>query len=97
MVFGKPVELPYEHVAVTIDPQLYTQYIGEYEGVKIHQKGDKLLYSDYDIELIPESETKFFRADNDDRTLEFIQNEQGKTVQLILSKMGVPEVKHKDP
>ena len=96
IVFGIPVELPYEHIPVQIDPGVYAEYVGEYEGVKIHQKEGKLLYSEYDIELIPESRTKFFRADNDDRTVEFVKDEKGETVRIILTKAGVKEVRNKD-
>ncbi len=96
IVFGKQVELPYEHIAIQIDPKVYDEYVGEYEGIKIHQKDGKLFYSDFDIELIPESPSKFFRSDNDDRTIEFIKNKKGKIFQIILTKAGVREVKNKD-
>lgn len=96
IVFGIPVELPYEHVAVQIDSKIYDEYVGEYEGIKIHQKEGKLFYSDSFIELIPESKTKFFRADNDDRTIEFIKNKEGRTYQIILTKVGVKEIKRRN-
>ncbi len=96
IAFGIPVELPYHHVEVAVDPTIYDQYVGEYEGVRIHQKKGKLFYSDYDIELIPESETKFFRIDNNNRTIEFVQNQKGETIHIIITKAGVREVKTKD-
>ncbi len=96
IVFGKQVELPYKHKKIPIDPETFNDYVGQYEDVKIHQKDCKLYYSDYNIELIPESKTKFFRADNDDRTIEFVQNKKGKTIQIIITKVGVREIKNKD-
>jgi CubicO group peptidase (beta-lactamase class C family) len=93
--FGKDVELPYKHNQIEIDPAVYNKYIGEYENIKILKKNDKLYYLDYEIELLPESKTKFFRSDNNDRTVEFIKNKKGEIVQLMVSKSGVKEIKNK--
>lgn len=93
MVFGIPVELPYKHIEVQIDPKVHQEYVGEYEGISIHKKKDKLLYSAYDIELIPESNTKFFRSDNHSRTIEFVKNNKGEVDHIILTKAGVKEIK----
>lgn len=93
--FGKEVELPYKHIQTAIDTKLYDEYIGEYENVKILKKDNKLYYLDYDIELLPESRTKFFRADNNNTTIEFIKNRKGKVMQLELKKAGIKEVKIK--
>lgn len=95
IIFGIPVELPYKHIAISVDSKIYDEYVGEYEGVKIHKKDGKLFYSDYNIELIPESKTKFFRSDNNDRTIEFVKNEKGEVTQIIMMKAGVKELKHK--
>lgn len=96
IVFGIPVDLPYKHTKVQVDPVIYSSYVGVYEGVKIHQKDGKLFYSDYDIELIPESKTKFFRSDNNNRTIEFVHNQNGKVIQIVLTKAGVKETKNRD-
>jgi CubicO group peptidase (beta-lactamase class C family) len=93
--FGKEVELPYKHNQVEIDPVIYDTYVGEYENIKILKKNSKLYYLDYEIELVPESKTKFFRSDNNDRTVEFIKNKKGEIVQLMVSKAGVKEIKNK--
>lgn len=93
--FGKEVELPYKHKQIEIDTTIYDKYIGEYDNIKILQKDNKLYYLDYEIELVPESKTKFFRSDNNDRTIEFIKNKKGKIVQLVVSKAGVKEIKNK--
>lgn len=96
IVFGIPVELAYKHIEVEIDPVILNAYVGDYEGIKIHKKENRLYYSDYDIELIPESSTKFFRSDNNNRTIEFMNIEEGKTSQIIISKAGVKELKNRE-
>ncbi|RED22414.1 CubicO group peptidase (beta-lactamase class C family) [Flavobacterium cutihirudinis] len=93
--FGKEVELPYKHIQTAIDTKVYNEYVGEYENIKILKKDNKLYYLDYDIELLPESQTKFFRADNNNTTIEFIKNKKGKVIQLELKKAGIKEVKIK--
>jgi CubicO group peptidase (beta-lactamase class C family) len=93
--FGKEVELSYKHNQIEIDTTIYDTYIGEYEDIKILKKDNKLYYIDYEIELLPESQTKFFRSDNNDRTIEFIKNKKGEIVQLLVTKAGVKEIKNK--
>ena len=93
--FGKEVELPYKHIQVTINPKVYDEYIGDYEGVKILKKDNKLYYNDFDIELLSESSTKFFRSDNNNTTLEFIKNKKGKITHLEIRKAGIKEIKNK--
>jgi len=91
--FDKPVELPYKHQQVKIDTTIYNEYVGKYENITILKRTGKLYYNDY--ELLPESEVKFFRSDNNDRTVEFIKNKKGKVIQIITRKAGVPEIKKK--
>lgn len=93
--FGKEVELPYKHIQIARDPKIYDQYIGEYENIQILKKDNKLYYMDYNIELLPESQTKFFRSDNNNTTLEFIKNKKGKIIQLEIKKAGIKEIKNK--
>jgi CubicO group peptidase (beta-lactamase class C family) len=93
--FGKEVELPYTHQQVAIDTSIYRKYVGTYGNVTILEKNNKLYYMDYDIELFPESNTKFFRSDSNDRTVEFIENKKGEVVKLLISKAGVKEAKNK--
>ncbi len=95
IALGIPVELPYKHTKIEVDSKIYSQYVGEYEGVKIHIKEGKLMYSGNNIELIPESKTKFFRADNNNRTIEFVKNKEGKTKQIIITTAGVKKIKLK--
>lgn len=96
IVFDKPVELPYKHQLVNVDPVIYNEYAGKYENITILKKNEKLYYDNYEYELLPESDVKFFRSDNNDRTVEFIKNKKGKITQIIIRKAGVPEVKKKN-
>lgn len=93
--FGKEVELPYEHIQTAVDAKIYDQYVGEYENIKILKKDNKLYYIDEDIELLPESQTKFFRSDNNNTTIEFVKDKKGKVTQLEIRKAGIKEVKVK--
>jgi CubicO group peptidase (beta-lactamase class C family) len=93
--FGKEVENPYKHIQTVIDPNLYDQYIGDYGDIKILKKDNKLYYNDYNIELLPESVTKFFRSDNNNTTVEFITNKKRKITQLEIKKAGIKEIKNK--
>ena len=48
-----------------------------------------------DIELFPESDHKFFRSDDDNRTVEFIKDAEGKYSTIKLTKAGVAEIRKK--
>lgn len=91
IAFGKDVELPYKHSQFKIDKAIYNKYVGKYGEIEILQKDGKLYYNSTEMELIPESKTKFFRADNNDRTIEFIKDKSGKYNSIILTKGGVKE------
>lgn len=88
----KEVELPYKHHQTKIDTALYDKYVGKYGEIEILKMDGKLYYNRVEMELIPESKTKFFRADNNDRTIEFILDKSGVSNAIILTKGGVKEV-----
>lgn len=92
IAFDKQVELPYKHHRVKIDTAIYDKYIGQYGKIKLLKIDGKLFYNDKDIELIPESKTKFFRGDDNDRTIEFIRDKTGNYNTFILTKGGVKEI-----
>jgi CubicO group peptidase (beta-lactamase class C family) len=92
IAFQKDVELPYKHYQTKIDTSLYNKYVGKYGKIEILKIDGKLYYNSSEIELLPESKTKFFRADNNDRTIEFIQDKSGVYNSIILTKGGVREV-----
>lgn len=95
IIFDKSVQLPYKHIQVEIDPIVYDEYIGIYENITILKKNEKLYYMDYETELLPESNVKFFRSDNNDRTFEFVKNKKGNIIEIIITKAGVQETKKK--
>lgn len=92
IVLQKEVELPYKHHQTKIDTTIFDKYVGKYGKIEIVKINGKLYYNNVEMELIPESKTKFFRADNNDRTIEFIQDKSGSYNSIILTKGGVKEV-----
>ncbi len=92
----KVVELPYKHYQTKIDTTIYDKYVGKYEKNKIIKLNGKLYFNSSEMELLPETKTKFFRADNNDRTIEFIEDKKGVYSSIILTKGGVKETVMKD-
>lgn len=92
IAFQKDFELPYKHVQTKIDTAVYDKYVGRYGDVEILKIDGKLYYNSVEMELLPESKTKFFRADNNDRTVEFIADKLGVFNSIVLTKGGVKEV-----
>lgn len=92
----KDVELPYKHFQTKIETSIYDKYVGRFGKIEILKIDGKLYYNTVEMELIPESKTKFFRADNNDRTIEFIKDKSGVYNSLILTKGGVKEVSMKN-
>lgn len=94
--FGKTVELPYKHYQIKGDTTFYGQFAGKYGKIEIIKVENKLFYNNIDIELLPESKTKFFRADNNNRTIEFIMDKKNIVNGIIMTKGGVKEIVNKD-
>jgi CubicO group peptidase (beta-lactamase class C family) len=95
ILFDVPVEVPYVHKEVKIDPALLDRYVGKYNGAGITLvliKKDNKLYRHRegvpDVELKPESETKFFYGDESDRMLEFEVDAGGKVVKTWFHNSG---------
>ena len=94
IVFGWPVEIPYIHKEVKIDPALWDKYVGKYFALLTLEviKKDGKLYRHRDgtpdIELKPESETKFFYADESDRQLQFEVDKTGKVTKIWFINNG---------
>jgi hypothetical protein len=88
IVFDKPAELPYLHKEVPIDPSLLDKYVGKYNAgltLEVIKKDNKLYRhrdGSADIELKPESNTKFFYADDSNRQLEFELDAAGKVIKI---------------
>ncbi|HKC34492.1 MAG TPA: serine hydrolase [Chitinophagaceae bacterium] len=94
VLFDVPVEIPYIHKEVKIDPALLERYIGKYSGgftLELIKKDGKLYRHREgvpDVELKPESETKFFYGDDSDRQLEFEVDATGKVVKTWFYNSG---------
>ena len=88
IVFDLPVETPYEHKEVKIDPSLLDKYVGKYNAgltLEVIKKDNKLYRhrdGTPDIELKPESNTKFFYADDSNRQLEFELDKAGNVIKI---------------
>ena len=95
MMSGKQVILPYEHKEIIMDSMAIEQFTGNYEGAvkfKLERRGSKLfrvLNNGQEVELKPESATKFFYADDSDRQLEFEQTEKSKIKNTSLISYGI--------
>src|SRR6185436_14241749 len=94
ILFDVPVEAPYIHKEVTIDPSMLDRYVGKYSAgltIQVIKKDGKLYRhrdGTPDIELKPESPTKFFYADESDRMLEFEVDASGKILKVWFSNSG---------
>ncbi len=88
IVFDLPVETPYVHTEIKIDESILGRYVGKYNAfltLEVIKKDGKLYRhrdKSPDIELKPESATKFFYADDSDRQLEFEVDKDGKVVKI---------------
>lgn len=91
---GEPLLMPYEHKEVKIDPAIIDRYVGKYSAFMtlVFIKKDGKLYRHRDgtpdIELKPESETKFFYADGTDRQIEFEVDQSGKVTKAWFINSG---------
>jgi CubicO group peptidase (beta-lactamase class C family) len=94
ILFDEHVEIPYEHKEAKIDTSILDRYVGKYKAfltIEVIKKDGKLYRhrnGTPDIELKPESATKFFYGDNSDRQLEFEVNAEGKVVTIWFINNG---------
>ncbi|HWC54403.1 MAG TPA: serine hydrolase [Chitinophagaceae bacterium] len=95
ILFDIPIIMPYQHKEVKIDPAILDRYVGKYYAFMTLQffKKDGKLYRHLngvpDIQLIPESETKFFYGDGSDRQIEFEVDKNGKVVKTWFINNGM--------
>jgi len=86
ILFDLPVQKSYTPKEVKIDPAILDLYVGKYIAtgpIELIKKDNKLYrHRDGapDIELKPESKTRFFYADDSDRFIEFEVDHSGKPV-----------------
>ncbi len=99
MVFGKDLQMPYKHVPVKTDLGSFHKYLGTWVG-KVYDYDmtftvfirDGKLYRGFeghpDIELIPESGTRFFYGDGQDKQFEFVQDAKAEVTQAWFISSG---------
>jgi CubicO group peptidase (beta-lactamase class C family) len=91
---GEDLVMPYQHKEIKIDPALIDRYTGEYSAfltlVLIKKDGKLYRHRDGtpDIELRPESETKFFYGDGTDRQIQFEVDNTGKVIKAWFINTG---------
>lgn len=84
IMFDLPVQIPYNPKEVKIDTAILDNYLGKYIAtgpIELIKKNGKLYRhrdGSPDIELKPESNTRFFYADASDRFIEFEIDKAGK-------------------
>jgi len=91
---------PKEKTVAVVNPKIYEAYFGQYEleissnyVVTISAKDGKLMMTlkqptgESSAELLPESETQFFRRDVDFE-MTFVKNNEGQTTGLIIRQEG---------
>ena len=86
IMFDQPVQKPYTPKEVKIDTAIFTKYLGKYIAagpIELITKNGKLYRhrdGSPDIELKPESNTRFFYADKSDRFIEFEIDKAGRVI-----------------
>ena len=97
ILFDAPVVLPYVHKEIIIDTNSLNRYTGSYHRdstlrINIIKKVDKLYRhreGTTDVELKPESNTKFFYGDRTDRQIEFETDQNGHVTKFWLINCGL--------
>jgi len=95
IVFGEKYQIPQHRVAKKIDQAIYDDYVGRYEvnpnfSLVISREGDHLYCQptgQNKLELIPESELKFFVKEVDAQII-FVRDDENKVIKLFLHQSG---------
>jgi CubicO group peptidase (beta-lactamase class C family) len=95
-----PKLAPIEHKEAKIDPKILDDYVGEYEiqpdfNLTIAKENDHLTAQasgQSKLDLVPESDTKFF-VTQEDIEITFVKDQSGKVTHMILHQEGDHELK----
>jgi CubicO group peptidase (beta-lactamase class C family) len=102
ILFGEKYEMPAvaavakaAPIVAKVDPKIYDAYVGEYQLapnfiLAVRREGERLITQatgQGEIEIFPESETKFFPKVMEAK-LTFVKDESGKVTHLILQQNG---------
>lgn len=94
LLFGDTLIMPYEHKQVKIDTSLVSKYAGKYNAfvtMEFIAKDGKLYRhrnGTPDVELLPESPTKFFYSDGTDRQIQFETDANGNVTKAWFINTG---------
>jgi len=100
IIFGTDFTQPYKHEPYKLNPEILKRYTGIWAGniyddkwtIEIFVSDGKLYRRTEgfpDLELIPESETKFYYSDRQDKVFEFVPNEKGEITQAWFIINGI--------
>lgn len=100
IMFDIDVQSPYLHKTYSLNPKTLEKYLGKWVGYIDKEKSEIVLYTkngklfrstpnSVDLELIPESETKFYYSDDSDRQMEFVVNKKGVVESAWFYKDGL--------
>lgn len=103
IMFNEIVDLPYIPKEVKVDPAVYANYIGKYtsaagaiELVTVSNRLYRRRSGSPDLELKPESATRFFYADMSDRFIEFRKQPDNSYKAFIISGADRIEMKKRE-
>ena len=94
LIFGDTLVMPYEHKEVKIDTSLVRKYAGKYNAfitMEFVAKNGRLYRrrkGAEDVELKPESNTKFFYADGTDKQIQFEIDANGNVTKAWFINTG---------
>ncbi len=94
LLFGDTLIMPYKHKEIKIDTALVSHYAGKYNAfitMEFVAKDGKLYRhrkGATDVELKPESNTKFFYSDGTDRQIQFEVDKDGNVVKAWFINTG---------
>jgi CubicO group peptidase (beta-lactamase class C family) len=94
IMFDKEVIIPYAHKPIEIKKENLSRYVARFETpfpFEVVEKEGKLMMNfGREVELVPESKTKFFVSEDDsDFQLEYVFNKKNETIQVFFIEGGV--------
>ncbi|MFA5075177.1 MAG: serine hydrolase [Candidatus Babeliales bacterium] len=98
IIFGEKYEIPKKLIVISINPEVYNQYVGDYKlkenfFLTITKENNKLFVQatgQSKFQIYPESETKFFYK-YINAQISFVRDEDNKVTKLILHQGGMDQ------
>jgi CubicO group peptidase (beta-lactamase class C family) len=98
IIYSKPLDFPYQHKEIALDKNILDHYTGKYlvpQAIELIKRDNKLYRHlpntpiENDVELKPESSTKFFYANHTDVQLAFDVDANGKVKKAYAIVCGI--------